>query len=150
MFFFRRKRHLFPGRPLFREKITDFEIITLNISAMRFASEYEIVREGSKAVISEYQRIYRDGKENKDLIRQTSCDQIAILELLEKCRVRKWDGFSGANPPGVLDGEMFSFKAKVNDGKDIIADGSNNFPSHYKDFSFALRDMLRNSTNNDY
>ena len=37
---------------------------------------------------------------------------------------------------------MFSFTATVNGGRRLNADGSNNFPKHYRDFTDVLYRML--------
>lgn len=66
-----------------------------------------------------------------------------IAELLGHYRVANWDGFSGANPPGVLDGYMGSFEAVMTDGSKIYAHGSNNFPADYWTVMNPLTDMVR-------
>ena len=54
-----------------------------------------------------------------------------------------WDSFHGKHPKGVLDGTMFRFEATVNSGRIIKADGSQNFPSGYRDFESGLYKILQ-------
>jgi len=42
----------------------------------------------------------------------------------------------------VKDGIMFDFRATVNDGQEIHADGSENFPKGYHDFVRELNKIL--------
>ena len=67
-----------------------------------------------------------------------------IINLLNECKVIQWDKFSGANPRGVRDGWQFVFTAEVNGGRKLYATGSNNFPKHFRNFTNALNDMIRN------
>lgn len=64
-----------------------------------------------------------------------------LCTLLGNCRIDKWEGFHGDNPPGILDGSSMSFEAVLGDGKQISAYGSNNFPRNYGKFVNALRNM---------
>lgn len=62
--------------------------------------------------------------------------------LIEEYRVFDWDGFSGSDST-ILDGEDFSFNAEFSDGSTIYASGSNYFPDNYKDFKYALMDLVQ-------
>ena len=68
-----------------------------------------------------------------------------MLELLNQFPVMKWNGFHGKHPRGVLDGEMFSFQATVNDGVTIRAEGSANFPKGFQEFRRAVHLLLQDS-----
>ncbi len=78
----------------------------------------------------------------RELSRRAICSDSQMLELLNQCNIMKWDGFHGKHPRGVLDGEMFSFRAIVNEGQTIQADGSANFPEHFRDFRRMIDQML--------
>ena len=65
-----------------------------------------------------------------------------MLDLLNKCSLLSWDGFHGKHPKGVKDGIMFSLQAVLNGGKTIKAEGSENFPRHYRDFTDGLYSLL--------
>ena len=124
-----------------KEIITSFSYIRLTISAMRFKEEYEILPRSDKAVITQYSLSYMD-EENRKPEKSCECPLEDIINLLNECRITKWDGFRGKNPPGVLDGYMFNFKAVVNDDRKISADGSNNYPRHYSVLLKYMRDKL--------
>jgi len=55
----------------------------------------------------------------------------ALQNILGEQKVLSWNGFSGKNPPGVLDGTSMSFEMKLADGSIVSASGSNNFPKNY-------------------
>ena len=70
------------------------------------------------------------------------------LELMNTCGVICWDGFHGKHPKNVKDGIMFDFRATVNDGQEIHADGSENFPKGYHDFVRELNKILTDHEDN--
>ena len=126
-----------------KKKIVSFERVFWRISGMRITREYEIVRRDDKAEIYEYEMRYITGggmerfPERSAII---SSDQ--MIELLNTYEVIKWDGFHGKHPRGVLDGDMFSFEAVINDGETIHADGSANFPKRFREFCRAVYQLL--------
>ena len=124
------------------EQITSFSTISLRISGMRSTEIYEILSRGGEAEISHYLLRYRNGEDERELQKRVAVPAADMIEVLNLCGVIKWDGFSGKNPPGLLDGTMFSFRAAVNDDRKICARGSNNFPRHYRDFTDALHRVL--------
>lgn len=126
-----------------KRKIHSFEKLTLSLSGMRIREEYEIVRSGDKAQLSRYTVVYSDGEDNRRLEQRAEADCDEVIEILNNCGILQWDGFYGKNPPGVLDGTMFSLEAELNDGRTVRASGSNNFPKHYHDFTNALYEILR-------
>lgn len=125
-----------------RETITSFSEIKLRLSGMRVTEQYEILLSGDKAEVSLYFLSYENREEKYNLQKRATVSESEMLDILNQCGVLKWNGFSGKNPPHVLDGVMFRFTAVVNDGRKIIANGSNNFPKHYREFTAALRNML--------
>ncbi len=127
-----------------KQLIDSFEMVTLSTRGMRCADDYEIVKKDKTAEVSQYKISYREGKDERILMRRAAVGENDILQMLNNCSILSWDGFHGKHPRGVKDGIMFSFSATVNDGKMIKADGSQNFPKHYRDFTQALHDILSN------
>lgn len=127
------------------ETITSFSAIKLKISGMRLTQVYEILCQGETAQLSLYWLRYVDHEDRYELQQRATIPAADMIDLLNRCGVLRWDGFSGKNPPHVLDGTMFGFTASVNDGRKIAASGSNNFPKHYRDFTGALNSMLSDS-----
>ena len=126
-----------------KEEITAFEIVTLHLSGMRVSCDYEMVMKDGKAEVSYYEIKYGSGEPQRELIERAVCDEARALGLLRECRVIAWDGFDGPHPKGVLDGTMFRLDATVNGGRQISAQGSQNFPRHFREFEDGLRDILR-------
>lgn len=126
-----------------KEKITSFKKITLKLSSMRVAEEYEILCGNSSAELSLYTVLYSNGEDNRRLEKRVEAGSAEILKILNECNVINWDGFEGKNPPHILDGTMFTFEAEVNDGKKIYASGSNKFPKHYREFLNLLNELLK-------
>ena len=125
-------------------KIESFETVTLHLSGMRFTTEYEIVMQDKDAEITEYGIRYE--KEKGDVRvpqRKAVCSAETVLKLFNDCELLAWDGFHGAHPKDVKDGTMFSLKATVNGGKNIRAEGSENFPEHFREFWHGLDAILR-------
>ena len=123
--------------------ITSYTSLSWHISGMRVAQEYEIVKKGDETEVSEYElRCVTGGGRERELQRRVLCTEERMLELLNQFPVMKWDGFHGKHPRGVLDGEMFSFRATVNDGVSIHAEGSANFPKGFHEFRRAIHLLL--------
>ena len=125
------------------KQVVSFERVFWRISGMRCICEYEIIRQGDTAAIAEYEMYYQDEKDDRRLRRIADCPADTMLSLLNECGILKWDGFHGKHPPGVKDGEMFSFEAIVNDGETIKASGSANFPKHFGEFRSTIGEMLK-------
>ena len=123
-------------------QIESFEIITLHTSGMRYSADVEIVMKGDAAEVSQYQIRYRYPEDERILEKRVSVSCDTMLKLLNECRLLSWDGFHGKHPRGVRDGTMFSLNAVVNGGKIIRAEGSQNFPKHYRNFTDGLYEML--------
>ena len=135
--------HMFGmGKPT--EKITSFEIVTLRLSGMRFTTEYEIVMKDQEAEVVKYEIRYRkeEGK-TRVPVSKAVCSADRMLTLLNACELVSWDGFHGAHPKDVRDGIMFSLKATVNGARKIEADGSENFPNHFRELWNGLDSILR-------
>lgn len=123
-------------------EITNYERIVLSETAMRGKSEYEVVNKGDKAEITFYQYRYLQKEEIKTPEKCAECGNDEVLNILNECRISKWDGFHGKHPRNVKDGIMFSFEAAVNEGWKIHADGSENFPKNYSTLTNWFRDKL--------
>ncbi len=125
------------------KNITSYESVFMRISGMRLTQEYEIMPKDSGTEISDYwMRCVSGGGMERELQRRAFCPDSQMLEILNQCNILKWDGFHGKHPRGVLDGEMFSFRAIVNGGEIIQADGSANFPKNFREFRRAVDQML--------
>ena len=124
------------------ESITSFSEIRLRLSGMRVTEVYEIICRGGEAELSRYWLSYENHQDNYHLQKRVTVPAADVTDVLNRCGVIKWDGFNGKNPPHVLDGTMFRFEATVNGERRISANGSNNFPKHYRDFTDALYRML--------
>lgn len=122
--------------------IESFTRITLRTSGMRFTEEYEILMQGEKAQVSQYGIRYNGKADERELLHRALCSPERVLELLNRCQLLKWDGFRGAHPKGVLDGIMFTLTAMVNGEQRIRAEGSENFPKHYREFTDGLYAIL--------
>lgn len=123
-------------------KITSFERIHIRLCGMRMMVEYEILSGGS-ATLTRY-RIDSSGEKVPE--KSASCDNARILELLDHCKVLRWNGFHGRHPRNVCDGIMFDFNAVVDEGETIHADGSQNFPKGYHEFIRTLDELLTTAT----
>ena len=130
-----------------KRTVTSFQTLTLTLSGMRGAEEYEIICRGAESEISRYTRIYSGGSDERRLEKRVTQPTSDLLTLFNDCGMMGWNGFHGRNPKGVLDGWMFRFTAEVNDGEVIRADGSNNFPRHFHEFRTAVSEMLYDSNN---
>ena len=127
--------------------ITAYTSLSWNISGMRVTREYEILHKGEDTEVSEYElRCVTGGGRDRQLLRRVLCTEQRMLELLNAFDIMKWDGFHGKHPRGVLDGEMFTFRATVNDGVSIRAEGSANFPKGFREFRSAVHLLLEEGT----
>ena len=127
--------------------ITAYTSLSWNISGMRVTREYEILHKGEDTEVSEYElRCVAGGGRERQLLRRVLCTEQRMLELLNAFDIMKWDGFHGKHPRGVLDGEMFTFQATINDGVSIRAEGSANFPKGFREFRSAVHLLLEEGT----
>ncbi len=123
--------------------VTDIELLTLRLSGMRVTEEYEIKADSDRAEISYYTFSYANGQEEKVLRKRAECDTAAVIEALNSFDFISWNNFHGKHPKGVLDGRMFSLSATLNGGQNLTADGSENFPKHFKEFEHWLYEILK-------
>ena len=121
-----------------KHPIASAQTMTLTVRGMRGSSVYEFAN-GEL-------RLYREWYAGEETLREceacAACDGQRMTALMNACNAMRWDGFHGKHPNNVLDGVMFDFKAIVNDGQILHADGSANFPKGYREFVQALDAML--------
>lgn len=125
-----------------KKDVSAFEKLTFSLSAMRYHHEYVITRDGDNATLEFYNGYFRHDEE-RESEKTVSLSAAEIVKLLKDCGVDRWDGFSGKNPRGMLDGIMFNFTADLGEEGRIYASGSNNFPRGYSDFRDALEAIIR-------
>ncbi len=125
-----------------QDRIESVQHVLLRESGMRGIVEREILIDGGSAEISSYLIRYNGEKDERVLQQRAVHPAEDVIRLLNDCGVFAWTGFHGAHPRGLLDGIMFRFEAAVNGGQTIRADGSANFPKHYRDFTDGLYCML--------
>ncbi|MBR5739312.1 MAG: hypothetical protein IKY02_04915 [Lachnospiraceae bacterium] len=135
-------KKLFCGAANDKAELKSLEKLTLCESGMRGTVEYEILPEGEEATVTEYRDRYINGEKERVPERQAHCHTEEVLKVLNDCRLLSWDGFHGPHPKGVLDGKMFRLEAFVNGGRRIFADGSQNFPKHYRELTDWLYQTL--------
>lgn len=123
--------------------ITSFKKITLRVIGMRYNMEYEILNKPPKSVLSLYRITYRDGTNKRVIEKSAETDTEIMLEFFNLCKVIRWNGFCGDHPKDVKDGVMFIFRAEVNEGQTVYAEGSENFPQGYREFVSTLNRILR-------
>ena len=124
------------------KNVTSVEAMTLTLCGMRGSSVYKFEGEGAATELRRYREIYRSGERELKLERSVPCAVQMMIELMNSCGILRWNGFHGKHPKNVSDGMMFCFKAVVNGGQTIFADGSENFPKGYREFVRALNAML--------
>ncbi len=122
--------------------ITSYEQITLSITGMRSHIEYELISENELSKLTLYQIISSKNTYEKMVQKSVECENKEIIDLLNSCALVRWDGFHGAHPKDVLDGQMFSLTATVNEGQRVRAEGSENFPAGYKTLIRSLNQIL--------
>ena len=125
-----------------KEPTTSFETVLLRQSGMRGTTEHEMVMKDGKAEVSLYRIRYTDGEDQRVLEERSVCSPEEVLTLLNNCNLLSWNGFRGPHPKHVKDGIMFTLDAVVNDNRKIHAEGSENFPKHYREFTDGLYTIL--------
>ena len=123
-------------------RIVSFDVVNLRESGMRYVIEYEIVMKEDQAEVSLYGIRFSGNEDRRTLEKRAVCDPKTIIDLLNDSDLLSWDGFHGAHPKNVNDGIMFTLKATVNEGEKIYADGSQNFPRHYRELRDGLSSIL--------
>lgn len=139
--FFKKKKYDHDAPKI--ERIESFDFIRLHLSGMRLTEDIEISPDGEDSNICSYRYVYKPGGHDRELDVSVSCRTSEIIDVLNSLEIGKWSGFHGPHPPHVLDGTMFSFDAVVNGGVKLRADGSENFPPNYREFTNYLFEKLR-------
>ena len=118
--------------------------MTLTLHGMRGSYVYTFE---NQCELRRYREIYRAGADKLVLEASAPCGVETMIELMNVCGIRRWDGFHGKHPQTVKDGIMFRFDAAVNGGQTIFAEGSANFPKGYHEFVRSLDAMLAEQEN---
>ena len=131
---------------------TDFESFTLSETGMRAAKEaYEAKRTADGVQLSHYFAMSHWSEEKNDYVEERTDETVIdggeelymyLAGLTHACDMPGWDGFSGSDPH-VLDGTMFTFRAKLADGTQVYATGSNAYPKRYHAFRQGLSSMIK-------
>ncbi|MCR5694689.1 MAG: hypothetical protein K6G89_06930 [Clostridia bacterium] len=129
---------------LFR-RIRSFDTVTLHTSGMRHVTDYEMVMKENQVEVTQYEVGFPEGEEVRVPLKSSVCSANRALKLLNRCQVLSWDGFVGKHPKGIKDGTTFNFNATVNGGIKIYANGSQNFPPHYRKLKDEINEILNES-----
>lgn len=125
--------------------VTSVESVKLSLSWYGGGVDYEITKINEAVEIKYYKDEYVDGQGFVSVLKNTAtCDEAEFVELMNDCRVMKWDGFSGTNQE-VMDGTSFTFTAYVNGSRKIYASGYMDYPKGYKEFTKGISSILDNS-----
>ena len=127
-----------------KKPVASVEAVTLTVRGMRGGFVYKFEAEDDRSVLLYYREVYAGEKNELVLEGSAPCGADRMTELMNSCGVIRWDGFHGKHPKNVRDGIMFTFTATVNGELTIRAEGSENFPSGYREFVQALNSMLKN------
>ncbi len=120
------------------KSVSSVKTMTLTVRGMRGSHVYEFAGDELRL----YREVYAGKEIARELEKSVPCDAQTMVARMNACGVMRWDGFHGKHPKNVQDGIMFDFKATVNDGQMVRADGSANFPKGYREFVRALDGML--------
>lgn len=127
------------------EAIETVESATLTLHGMRGTSIYEIEVQNEKTELKLFSVVSVEGAWVRELQKSAVVDTEYLIELMNTCKVNRWNDFHGEHPKNVEDGIMFEFTATVNGTKTISADGSAKFPKGYNDFVRELGRILAES-----
>lgn len=106
--------------------------MTLTVRGMRGIRVYKL----EKGELCRYREL---SSGDLELEAKASCD---FVSLMNACGVLCWDGFHGKHPRAVKDGDIFDFRAEVNGGVTVRANGSANFPKGYRELVRAFDKIL--------
>lgn len=131
-----------------REKektVTSVDEMTLTLRGMHGGTVYKFENRTTGTELCRYFEKYSGTETFLELDKSAAFDHQQMISLINTCGIILWDGFHGKHPRNVHDGIMFCFKATVNDGQTIFADGSENFPNGYREFVRSLNEILAES-----
>ena len=75
-------------------------------------SIYEIEVKDDKTELKLFREVSRDGVWVQELEKSAVVDTEDFIELMNNCKVNRWNSFHGEHPKNVQDGIMFDFKRK--------------------------------------
>lgn len=133
------------------EVFLDFEVIEIRLRGSEAGDDVCKVTKTENGVLLQHYRAISywdttigDTKEEITPIHETEGD----MEMLKRAQriagaynIAEWDGFNESEP-NVLDGTMLIFYAKLADGTEINASGSNAYPKNFSEFQRAIRNLM--------
>lgn len=125
-----------------KKAVTSVEAMSLTLRGMWGGTVYELSVSDGRTELVLYSEKYDGEKNYLAPERSATCEISDIVSLMNDCGVMRWNGFHGKHPKNVCDGIMFIFKASVNGGEAISANGSENFPKGYREFVNGLDGIL--------
>lgn len=133
------------------EKLLDFEIIEIrNRGTIAGDDVCKVTKTENGVLLQHYHTVsYWDnelGEEKEDItpISETEGDEDMLRDvqrIVGAYDITKWDGFNESDP-NVLDGTMLFFYAKLADGKEINAHGTNAYPERFNEFQRSIRNLM--------
>lgn len=115
----------------FKAEISSVDSLQLRLIGMHGELEYALTRTEGDFALTRYRVVSFKSEEEQIPEKTVLCKNTEILQLLNGCRMLRWNGFYGEHPQDVCDGVMFALTAVVNGGQKISAEGSENFPDGY-------------------
>jgi len=128
----------------------NLNFLHFNIFGMRHSTQIQLYerrdKEGPVLILRSSHGSGND-KGKECLIDATALSDLETL--LEKYRLKEWDGFKGTSQPDVLDGESFYLKVGFRDASGIYATGENSFPEGFHAFQNALKTFVKKQFNDE-
>ncbi len=123
--------------------ITSVESLRLSTSSYHSGGTvYEIAEKDGEIELCRYRVVYSGSDEKLELEQSAICDTQELIELMNTCKVAKWNGFDKNNSTA-MDGTSFTLTATVNNGEKIRAEGYAEFPNNYGKFVSGLEKFLK-------
>ena len=133
------------------ETLLDFEVIEIrNRGTVAGDDVCKVTKTENGVLLQHYHTVsYWDNelgeeKENITPISETEGDEDLLRDvqrIVGAYDITKWDGFDESDP-NVLDGSMFFFYAKLADGSEINAHGTNAYPDRFNEFQRSIRNLM--------
>ena len=123
--------------------ITSVESLRLSTSSYHSGGTvYEIAEKDGEIELCRYRVVYSGSDEKLELEQSAICDTQELIELMNTCKVAKWNRFDKNNSTA-MDGTSFTLTATVNNGEKIRAEGYAEFPNNYGKFVSGLEKFLK-------
>ena len=88
-----------------------------------------------------YIKEYEKSEDDLIKIKLSSKNMDEFENILNKCHVLSWRGFSKSDPT-VLDGDSFSFRLRYNDDEKLSASGYMMYPDYYSKFQKEFEEYV--------